>query len=96
MRKAYQYIDDDRVVVTRPSAMREVQALKALRTGSASFFFENDDSTGGSVAQLKGLVDGVHEMLRMGWVRDRASVREYKEGVWRHNEGVVKRLLRDE
>lgn len=96
MRKAYQYIDDDRVVVTRPSAMREVQALKALRTGSASFFLENDDSTGGSVAQLKGLVDGVHEMLRMGWVRDRASVREYKEGVWRHNEGVVKRLLRDE
>ena len=46
MRMAYGYIDDDRVVVTRPAAMREVLALKALRTKDGSSFLLLSDTTG--------------------------------------------------
>ena len=31
MREAYGYIDDDRVVVTRPQALREIMAIGAFR-----------------------------------------------------------------
>ena len=37
-RRTYGFIDDDRVVVTRPALMSEVQALRALRTGDAAPF----------------------------------------------------------
>ena len=37
-RHTYGFIDDDRIVVTRPAMMSEVQALRALRTGDAAPF----------------------------------------------------------
>lgn len=96
MRKAYKYIDDDRVVVTRPSAMREVQALKALRTGNASWFLDREPTGDGiPLSAVGGLVAGIREMLNQGWTRRSQDVREYKGELWKANKVVVERLLRD-
>ncbi|EKM59533.1 uncharacterized protein PHACADRAFT_250101 [Phanerochaete carnosa HHB-10118-sp] len=96
MRKAYGYIDDDRAVVTRPAAMSEVQALLALRTGSLSYFLEQDpDGVMGLFPPLRALVNDMREMVNGGWVRDPADLRRYKERLWRNNEEVVERLLAD-
>lgn len=96
MRKAYGYIDDDRVVVTRPAAMREVQALKALRTGNASFFLDSDPiGIGRTMGEIRGLNEAVQDMLDQGWFRDRAHTRAYKEQLWRKNEVLAERLIRD-
>ena len=96
MRKAYGYIDDDRAVVTRPAAMREVQALLALRTGDATPFLESDPTASGlQMVNIRGLEDAVHDMLSKGWVRDSQAVRRFKEELWERNEVVVQRLLRD-
>lgn len=94
MRKAYGYIDDDRAVVTRPAAMSEVQALLALRTGDLKYFLEQDpdDATDPPV---RAFINDIQEMLEKGWVRDPSDLRRYKERLWRDNEDVVGRLLRD-
>ena len=55
-RRTYEFIDDDRIVVTRPAAMSEVQALKALRTGDASSFLALDPAgTGLSMGEHQAL-----------------------------------------
>ena len=96
MRRAYKYIDDDRAVVTRPSAMREVQAIRALRTGNASWFLERDSIDDGiPLSSVSELVAGVREMLDRGWTRTKTDLREYKEGLWKQNDLVVYHLLTD-
>lgn len=96
MRKAYKYIDDDRTVVTRPSAMREVQALKLLRSGNSSQFLEREQASHGiSLLPINELVVATHAMVDRGWTRSAADVKEYKAALWRHNELVVQQLLRD-
>lgn len=95
MRKAYGYIDDDRVVCTRPAAMSEVQALKALRTGGASFFLSHDSSaTGRKISEIRGIKDAVQRMLVLGFTRSREDVEQYKQELWRRNEVLVERLIR--
>lgn len=78
--------------------MSEVQALLALRTGSLSYFLEQD-SVGvmdlDLVPPLRALVNDMREMLDGGWLRDSADLRRYKERLWRNNEEVVGRLLAD-
>ena len=96
MRKAYRYIDDDRVVVTRPAAMSEVSALKALRTRDASFFLNFDPSgVGRNMSDILGLDSAVDRMLEVGWVREKRDVDEYKRELWKKNEALAERLLRD-
>lgn len=96
MRKAYRYIDDDRVVVTRPAAMSEVSALKALRTRDASFFLDSDPSgLGRKMSEIHGLESAVHEMLEIGWIREKRAVDKYKRELWHRNEVLAERLLRD-
>lgn len=96
MRKAYDYIDDDRVVVTRPAAMSEVSALKALRTGDASFFLSSDPTgTGRRMSDILGLEIAVQSMLEIGWVRRKEDVDDYKQAVWHKNELLAGRLIRD-
>ncbi|KAI0092484.1 hypothetical protein BDY19DRAFT_883745 [Irpex rosettiformis] len=96
LRKAYRYIDDDRVVVTRPAAMREVSALKALRTRDASFFLKSDPSgVGRNLSDILGLESAVDNMLEVGWVRQKKDVDEYKQELWHRNELLAERLLRD-
>ncbi len=68
--------------------MREIDAIKALRQGSALEFLEQS----GYNAPIR---DSVHRMMRRGWVRNRGEVRAFKLSLWEKNERVVERLLRD-
>ncbi|KAJ7678981.1 hypothetical protein DFH06DRAFT_975171 [Mycena polygramma] len=90
MKKSYTYVNDDRAVVTRPSAMREVEALRALRSGDASYFLNR---TG--IPTDSRTARAAEAMLRLGWVRSQDESRAFKEGIWRANDRVVERLLRD-
>ncbi|KAK0469566.1 uncharacterized protein EV420DRAFT_1633985 [Desarmillaria tabescens] len=88
MKKSYAYVNDDRVVITRPAAMGEIAAVKALRQGSAQDFLEQSNYN----APIR---DSVHRMMRRGWVRNREEVGAFKQSLWERNEGVVERLLGD-
>ncbi|THH01770.1 hypothetical protein EW026_g1021 [Hermanssonia centrifuga] len=94
MRQAYGYIDDDRVVVTRPAAMREVQALKALRTRNSTHFLASDPAGDGrKMADIPGLETAVQKMITQGWARQKEAVTQYKKELWENNGKVVERLL---
>ncbi|KAL0955048.1 hypothetical protein HGRIS_003966 [Hohenbuehelia grisea] len=96
MRESYTYADDDRVVVTRPAAMREIAAIKALRSKNAVEFLDSDAShTGHPVSENSHISYLVDEMLSRGWTRTKSEYRSYKEDLWKDNEVVVQRLLRD-
>ncbi|KAJ6458883.1 hypothetical protein DFH09DRAFT_1231861 [Mycena vulgaris] len=90
IKRSYAYVSDDRAVVTRPAAMREVEALRALRTGDASYFLHRTgipwDSPTAHAAAM---------MMQLGWVRSEEESRSFKRDIWRANDRVVERLLRD-
>jgi len=90
IRNSYAYVDDDRAVVTRPAAMREVEALRALRSRDASYFLNRTGIPMGS--HTARAAEG---MLRIGWVRSEEESRAFKQELWRANDRVVERLLRD-
>ncbi|KAI0676699.1 hypothetical protein C8Q78DRAFT_960183 [Trametes maxima] len=95
-RRAYGYIDDPRAVVTRPAAMPEVQAVKALRTGDASTFLSSDPADiGQPIGELHSVTVEVEQMVREGWIKGRKDWDEWKEDVWRRNRVVVEKILRD-
>ncbi|OCH93915.1 hypothetical protein OBBRIDRAFT_723822 [Obba rivulosa] len=95
-RQAYAYTDDDAATVTRPAAMREVAALKALRTRNATSFLHSDPAgRGRTLGDIKPLREAVERMVQGGFTRNREDVRAYKQGVWRKNLGVAARLLTD-
>ncbi|KAL6297970.1 hypothetical protein BKA93DRAFT_745058 [Sparassis latifolia] len=96
MRKAYGYIDDDTAVVTRPAAMREVQALKALRTGNTSFFLDSQAiRSGRSGSAMQRLKAATEKMVQSPWTRDKKSFARFKNVIWSRNQAFVERLLRD-
>lgn len=96
LRRTYGYIDDVRAVVTRPAAMSEVQALKALRIGDAAAFLNSDPAgVGVAMGTVKGVREAVDQMLKDGWVRDRGEWMEWRQDVWERNWVVVDRILRD-
>ncbi|KAJ7031326.1 hypothetical protein C8F04DRAFT_960524 [Mycena alexandri] len=90
IKTAYTYANDHRAVVTRPAAMREVEALRALRTQDASYFLHR---TG--IALDSPTARATEAMLRLGWVRSPEESRAFKEEIWRANDRVVERILRD-
>ncbi|KAJ7849783.1 hypothetical protein B0H13DRAFT_1644880 [Mycena leptocephala] len=90
IKTAYAYVNDDRAVVTRPAAMRDVEALRALRTQDVSYFLHR---TG--IPMDSPTAHAAEAMLRLGWVRSEAESRAFKQGIWRANDRVVERLLRD-
>ena len=95
-RRAYGFIDDDRVVVTRPQAMSEVQALRALRTGDASAFLASDPAgTGVTMGDIPAVRATVERMMRDGWVKSRSEWEDWREWLWQRNRGVAERILRD-
>ncbi|KAI0750671.1 hypothetical protein C8Q80DRAFT_1100193 [Daedaleopsis nitida] len=95
-RTKYGYIDDARAVVTRPAAMSEVQALRALRTGDAGPFLASDPAeVGVKMSEVPGVRAAVERMMREGWVRERREWMEWREEVWRRNRVVVDKILRD-
>lgn len=98
MRRSYAYVDDDRAVVTRPAAMREVAALKALRTGDPSPFLETSmpnmqvDKKLGSNTVIR---DGVRDMISRGWARKGNDMENFKSDLWERNDILAQRILRD-
>jgi hypothetical protein len=90
IKTAYAYVNDDRAVVTRPAAMRDVEALRALRTQDVSYFLHR---TG--IPTDSPTAHAAEAMLRLGWARSEAESRAFKQGIWRANDRVVERLLRD-
>ncbi|KAI0766182.1 hypothetical protein BD413DRAFT_481527 [Trametes elegans] len=95
-RRAYGYIDDPRAVITRPAAMPEVQALKALRIGDASAFLASDPADiGRPVGSLQFVRDDVARMMHEGWIRDKTGWDTWKARVWQKNREVAERILRD-
>jgi hypothetical protein len=96
MRDTYTFLDDRRVTITRPFAMREVAALRALRVGDASSFLTSDPArTGYPMGANPRIKHRVEAMMRDGWQRDRAGFDAVKRSIWRKNDIVVLRLLRD-
>ncbi|KAJ7247133.1 hypothetical protein B0H12DRAFT_1020834 [Mycena haematopus] len=90
IRMSYKHVDDDRVVVTRPAAMREVDALRALRTEGQSHFLRKTGTLRDSpTAQV------VETMMRRGWKRSTEDFHGVKDDIWRANDRVVERLLGD-
>ncbi|KAK7055565.1 putative eukaryotic translation initiation factor 5 [Favolaschia claudopus] len=91
IRNSYTHIDDDRVAVTRPAAMTEVDALRALRTGKASL-----SVTGDAISEnLKDMAREVENMIRRGWVRSAEDFQAVKAEIWRKNEHAVERILNE-
>jgi len=90
IKAAYTYVNDDRAVVTRPAAMREVEALRALRSGDASFFLHR---TG--IPLDSATAQAAEGMVRLGWVRSDEDFQSFKQDIWKANERVVERILRD-
>ena len=83
MRQTYTFLDDDRVVVTRPQAAREISAVKALRTGHWS-----------PGANFEYYVPEVMEkMIKTGWIRSEARFSTFKREVWEDNRDAVRRIL---
>ncbi|KAF7316684.1 hypothetical protein HMN09_00401300 [Mycena chlorophos] len=90
IKKSYTYVDDRRAVVTRPAAMREVEALRALRAGDVSYFLR-----GAGIVADSPTAQTAQRMIRHGWVRSAEESRAFKESIWAANERVVERILRD-
>lgn len=88
MRHSYGYIDDDRVTVTRPQAIREVHAIEILRAGGGSPYTA---VTTGPPAFLEDL----QAMIRKGWRRSNAEYGRFKNELWESNRQAVWRILND-
>jgi len=96
LREAYTHIDDDKIMITRPAVMNEVQAIKALRTGDASTFLASDPANSGiRLGDHRGIREAVEEMMRKGWIRTKDGYEDCKEKTWKKNEIVMMRILRD-
>src|ERR1700730_15712509 len=84
-REAYSFLDDC-VTVTRPQAVREMFAVKALRTGHWS------PRPGPSTEfQLKEVKADMDRMIARGWRCSDEWYAKYKRGIWAQNAEVLKR-----
>ncbi|KAJ7485665.1 hypothetical protein FB451DRAFT_1127892 [Mycena latifolia] len=90
IKQSYTYIADDRAVVTRPAAMREVEALRALRSGDPSYFLDRAGLGMDSPIALAAAA-----MMRRGWTRSKGDFQSFKQELWDANDRLVERLLRD-
>ncbi|KAJ7227367.1 hypothetical protein GGX14DRAFT_347996 [Mycena pura] len=90
IKNSYTYVKDDRAVVTRPAAMREVEALQALRSRDASYFLQRME-----IPPDSPTMHAAEAMMRLGWVRSGEESQTFKQDIWRANDRVVERLLRD-
>jgi hypothetical protein len=76
--------------------MREIVALRALRSGDASDFLNTDLSRNGmTMASNPHIRTAVEAMMQRGWIRSKAEFKAFKEDIWSDNNLVVERLLRD-
>lgn len=97
MRNAYKYIDDNRVVVSYPAVMTEMDAIKALRTRNASQFLASDPSNSGrTMGSNSAIRSAVEQMMREEWIRPKKDFQDFKRRVWAANDLVVWKLLGDQ
>jgi hypothetical protein len=89
IRSSYTYVakddSDDRVTITRPQFMREMEAIRALRTG----YHEGMSNV------TKAESAHVERFLARGWKRSEEDFAAVKEAIWRRNEEVVRSVLSD-
>jgi hypothetical protein len=90
MREAYSFLDDDRVVVTRPQAAREISAVKALRTGHWS-----PPTLARFRYHMKEMKTDMEDMITKGWIRTADQFAAFKHDIWASNEEVVRHILHD-
>jgi hypothetical protein len=93
IRHAYGYIDDDRVTITRPQALREMEAIYALRKQSfhfTEFASRHNITHGAEVPELKAAVDA---MLTQGWRRTPEGWDAFKKELWRRNREAARRVI---
>ncbi|KAF8332974.1 hypothetical protein F5887DRAFT_986203 [Amanita rubescens] len=96
IREAYAHLDDDRVIVTRPAAMGEVAAIRALRTNNISTFLASDPAQSGvSLGSHPRLRGAAERMLSAGWHRTKGGFDAVKRLIWDQNEAVVIQLIFD-
>lgn len=88
MRKAYGYIDEDRVTITRPQALREIPAIGALR----GVYPPSLDLTSWGSEKLSYDVDA---MISAGWQRPEEGFKQFKKELWEQNRLAVTRILED-
>jgi hypothetical protein len=78
--------------------MREIAALKALRTGDASSFLETNMPNMGASKKIgsnAAIRNAVQDMMNRGWVRRKGDMENFKRGLWERNNLLAERLLRD-
>jgi hypothetical protein len=88
MRESYSFLDDDRVTVTRPQALREIFAVKALRTAQWAHQPALDHLA-------KEVTVDVRKMIEKGWIRSEAQFTSFKNEIWANNSEVMRRILDD-
>lgn len=86
MREAYGYINDNRVVITRPQALREIAAIGAFRDARTPELEQSSVFTG-------RFAEDVTLMLKEGWQKSQRSFRDFKEELWKENQNSIKRAL---
>lgn len=105
-RSSYRYAADDRVLITRPAALREVHALQLLR-GSAIYSDKRRDVD--PVQPLSKLLEtyvpkmaghariaferDIKRMLELGWERSNEKYGQFKEELWKKNEDLARRMI---
>jgi hypothetical protein len=95
-RETYTYLDDDRVMITYPAVMTEIDAIRALRTRNASAFLASDPSSSGITLGSRGAVRrSVEEMMAKDWVRTKRGFEDRKGELWAANDAVARKLLKD-
>jgi hypothetical protein len=78
--------------------MPEVAALKALRTGDPSSFLETSMPYMQTDKKLRSnavICDAVRDMMDHGWTREKSGMENFKSGLWKRNELLAERILRD-
>jgi hypothetical protein len=95
-REAYTHVDDDRVSITYPVGMTEIDAIRVLRTRNASAFLANDPSGSGvTLGSNPAVRKAVEKMLEKDWIRTPKGFEDRKREVWAANDLVVMKLLQD-
>jgi hypothetical protein len=87
MREAYSFLGDSCVTAMRPQAVREIHAVKALRTGEWS------PRPGAMQPQVGRIRRDVDEMLRRGWKCPPEAYMGYKEQLWKQNREMLRKVL---
>ncbi|KAF9533596.1 hypothetical protein CPB83DRAFT_845535 [Crepidotus variabilis] len=100
-RGAYNFADDDRILITRPEVMSDVAALRALRSGisplavHSTFGVDRSTKIGLHGPSRDEYRMDIQRMMRQGWERSDEEFDAYKTELQHKNEDVVRKILND-